>query len=132
MKTLEEIKKESEECADQHKKVQNAICYRKKLVEEIGDDRNKLLVYKAKCNQMIDSNFASFFVAVCATIISLFSIVISCVEHDNSLNCLLIGGNILLIIVLVVYYQSVYSKREEYGLIMLVIEDIEKEMDKKR
>lgn len=129
MKSLEEIQKEVEQCSDLKKREENATCYRAKFTEEIGDDRNKLLAYKDKCNQKVNLNLPTFWMSTCAVIFSLFSVGINIMDLSSWFISLI--AIIMLIVIIAIYYNCVYKEIKKYSIAMLVLEDIEKVMDKK-
>lgn len=133
MKTLDDIKKEVEDLektleTDKEKSIIEE--YKNKFTQEIGDDRNKLLLYKNACSQVSDLNFSTFWMSTLAVLIALLSIIINSATHTCFENVVICGAIILLLLLTAAYYHCAYTKKKKYSIIMLVLDDIEKKMDK--
>lgn len=137
MRTLKEIYEEVEACAKTKNRVEKATCYLKKFKEEIGEDKCKLLAYKNMCETEIEMNSSSFWISICAVFFSVISVLVAMESFNkNSIKDIAIELLFLIIATFVLMLSAVntyvvsYRKKKRYSLMVLVLEQIDKEINK--
>lgn len=136
MKTLEEIRKEVEKCADLRNASNRVKCLKRALITEIAGDKDFLLYYRIDCKRKLEVDLVLFPISVSAFILSLanFASMLGETISPSSQNAtelweVIVGLIILIFIVLEIIfvgYMAIkylrYHKR--YKVLDMVLQEI--------
>lgn len=141
MKSLQEISKDAEKCANLKNSTNRVKCLKKMLITEIDGDKDILLCYRAECKKNMGFDSISFALSVSAFIISLinFANIIDKSTTSDSLNevklwevifSIFLIACIIIIIVYVAYSSIKYLfKQDRYKVLDVVLQDISDNWD---
>lgn len=140
MKSLIEIKKEADKCADLKNATNKIRCLKNKLINEINGDKDILLYYKTECKKNTGFDSISFSISVSAFIISLVNFIKMMSEsyisdsQNNIVNkqelweTVLVNATIVFIFIMIIYvsYSAIryVLHQEKYKVIDVVLQEI--------
>lgn len=108
----------------------NIHCLKLKLEQDIGEDKDKLLLYKIKCVKKSDYASTSFAISTATLLATILSIILTItvknITIDESFIMLL---SMLVLYTIIVAVMSIKQLRysEKYKTILMVLESIEKD-----
>ena len=156
-KRLKQICKEADQCAKKHHASNQIKCLKKKLEREIGGDRDLLLAYKINCSANSRIDLVALVLAEIALIFTLLQIILG-METPKSVTLQIVSSEMdvlkvmiletesrrwatifelalplfLIVFIFATALYAIYSMKEveKNNKVLLILEQIEKEMPK--
>lgn len=124
MSIYEEAQKESEKKCGQY------FCdsLKEYLINEVGQDKRKMLYLKMVCQEKTDIGTASMAISTAALILAYGSMVAGCFEYGNV--CKIVLPILVIIAVIVTWkiYRKWNKEKKKYNRILMILNEIEKSM----